>query len=339
MVAASGDCAAGRLSAIGYSERLIDSLKEADFDVLLSHGLWKYTSYCSLNWGRRTDRPVIIHPHGMLDEWAVRNSGWKKRVAGLLYENAHLRRASCIRALCEPEANSIRAYGLTNPICVLPNGIDLPRPGHASEPTRAAENQSRTLLYLGRLHPKKNLASLIKAWAEARDGNGRKRDSRQWRLVIAGWDQAGYESQLKRLAAALGVTDSVDFLGPVFAEAKEQAYGNADAFILPSLSEGLPMVVLEAWALCKPVLMTSACNLEEGFNANAALCIPTSVSGIATGLRELFATSDAERRAMGSRGADLVARKFSWREIGAEMRRVCEWVTNGGPTPNSVRLN
>jgi len=56
----------------------------------------------------------------------VRNAMWKKRVAALLYENQHLRGAACLRALSEAEARSIRSYGLRNPICVIPNGVDLP---------------------------------------------------------------------------------------------------------------------------------------------------------------------------------------------------------------------
>ena len=51
---------------------------------------------------------------------------WKKRIAALLYENQHLRGAACLRALSEAEAQSIRSYGLRNPICVIPNGVDLP---------------------------------------------------------------------------------------------------------------------------------------------------------------------------------------------------------------------
>ena len=112
--------------AWGYAPRLADALLDANLDVLLAHGIWKYSSAATLRWHRRTGRPHIINPHGMLDPWAVRNSPWKKRAAALLYENANLRSAACLRALCESEAQAMRAFGLRNPICVIPNGIDLP---------------------------------------------------------------------------------------------------------------------------------------------------------------------------------------------------------------------
>ena len=110
----------------------------------------------------------------------------------------------------------------------------------------------------------------------------------------------------------------------------------ADAFVLPSLSEGLPVAVLEAWSYGLPVLMTEACNLPEGFAAGAALPIGTDRAGIAAGLRRLFALSDAERRDMGARGRALVRERFTWASVGAQMAAVYQWVLGGGPPPSCV---
>ena len=221
----------------------------------------------------------------------------------------------------------------------------------------------KVLLYLGRLHPKKNLGPLLHAWAALQKDSVAARD---WTLAIAGWDQGGYEAELRALGAELGLLNrdqrseirdqksarnlasdfrpptsaagSIQFLGPLFGEAKAAAYRNAHAFILPSLSEGLPMVVLEAWAYAKPVLMTDECNLPEGFAARAALRIGTAPEVITPGLRQLVEMSDTDRTAMGGRGRSLVAAKFLWPQIGAEMRRVCEWAVGGGTPPDSVRV-
>jgi len=188
------------------------------------------------------------------------------------------------------------------------------------------------------LHPKKNLGAMLEAWAQSRKAKVGSRKSEEWRLVIAGWDQAGYEADLKALASDLGLLTSVSFVGPKFGEDKAEVYRNADAFILPSLSEGLPMVVLEAWAYGKPVLMTPECNLPEGFAAGAALEIGTTPETIAAGLRQLMEMSESEREAMGSRGRALVEAKFSWPRIGEQMRAVYEWVLGGGKPPECVRL-
>jgi poly(glycerol-phosphate) alpha-glucosyltransferase len=99
------------------------------------------------------------------------------------------------------------------------------------------------------------------------------------------------------------------------------------------------MAVLEAWAHAKPVVMTPACNLPEGFAARAALQIGTASSEIACGLKQLVEMSDNERQAMGARGRALVAEKFSWPRVGEQMRVVYEWVVGGGTRPETVRFD
>ena len=320
-----------RLRAWGYSNQLVPAMLNADVDILSVHGLWKYCSVGSQRWRRRTGRPYVVHPHGMLEGWALRNGRWKKRIAAALYENQHLRGAACLCALSEAEARSIRRYGLRNPLCVIPNGVDLP---DLSKINRKGQSESRrTLLYLGRLHPKKNISNLIRAWNQTSKTQRGSRD--RWILAIAGWDQGGYETELKNIADGA----SVVFLGSQFGAEKRECYRTCDAFILPSLSEGLPMTVLEAWAHAKPVLMTPECNLPEGFEANAALRIGTTSEEIAAGLRQLVEMSGDDRAAMGTRGRTLVSTKFSWPQIGEQMRAVYEWVLGGGASPETISLD
>jgi glycosyltransferase involved in cell wall biosynthesis len=332
-----------RLRTWGYSNELVPAMLGADLDVLSVHGLWKYCSVGSRRWHHQTGRPYVVHPHGMLEPWALRNAKWKKRIAALLYENEHLRRAACLRALSEAEAESIRAYGLGNAICVIPNGVDLPEQSDRSgtkadsHPFGELARNRKILLYLGRLHPKKNLVNLIHAWKQIADAHSSIKDS--WLLAIAGWDQAGYQRELNKQVSECGLANSIMMMGPLFGEDKDAAYRGSDAFILPSLSEGLPMTVLEAWAHAKPVLMTPECHFSEGFSAEAALRIGSSPQEIANGLKQLTEMSDNDRRAMGNRGRSLAATKFSWPRIGEEMLAVYEWVLGGGAVPETIRLD
>jgi len=96
------------------------------------------------------------------------------------------------------------------------------------------------------------------------------------------------------------------------------------------------MTVLEAWAYAKPVLMTPECNLPEGFGAGAALQIGPGPEEIAAGLKQVIEMSDDDRRAIGNRGRNLVATKFSWPRIGKQMRSVYEWALGAGPPPEVV---
>jgi glycosyltransferase involved in cell wall biosynthesis len=325
--------------SIGYSPHLMGALTASDAFLLHQHGLWMYPSLACLQWAKVTRRPYVVSPHGMLDPWALTHSRWRKRLAGWLFQNAHLKGAACLHALCESEAGSIRAYGLRNPICVIPNGIDLPEQYNERIPPWEGQIEvgKKALLFLGRVHPKKGLRQLLNGWAEARQVNPSA--AFDWTLVIAGWDQGGHEDELRRQTREMQVDDSVVFVGPLFNERKAAALENAEAFILPSFSEGLPMAVLEAWAYELPVVMTPECNLPEGFEAKAAIQTKTSGNEIARSLGKLWEMSDAERTAMGKRGRALVEERFTWKKAAEQMKSVYEWVLGRGARPDCVRLD
>jgi len=320
----------------GYSPALLSSLYAAELDIHHAHGLWMYPSIASLRWAKRTGKPYVVSPHGMLDPWALRNSSLKKDIAGRLYESRHLHGAACLHALCESEAKAMRDYGLNNPICVIPNGVARPASSELPLPAwkRPLPDGSKTLLYLGRLHPKKGLSELLHAWGRVQ-GDDRSKAS-DWQLVIAGWGEDQYEKELRSLADTLNIGSKVCFAGPQFAEQKDASYACADAFILPSHSEGLPMVVLEAWTHCLPVLMTPFCNVPQGFSASAAIEIQATIESIGDGIEALASMDDAERIRMGECGRALVEQQFTWSRVAEEMCCVYKWVLGRGERPGSI---
>jgi poly(glycerol-phosphate) alpha-glucosyltransferase len=354
-------------SALGYSADLLPAL-DPKADLLYAATLWKYPSWAALHWAEQTGKPMMVAPHGSLDPWALSNAAWKKRVAALLFKNRQLHKAACLRALCQSEAEAFRAYGLTNPIAIIPNGVALPREeqemgdwrskiGRHTQPSTLDVGRStpRTLLFLGRIHPKKGLPNLIRAFKKALDARRATHDATAWQLVIAGWDQGGHEAELIKLCGELGLSfqsreskdegresarvsdTSVVFWGPAFKEEKDELLRSADAFILPSFSEGLPMSVLEAWAYGLPVMMTPECNLPEGFVSDAAIRIETDAPSIAHGLDTLFSMTDADLHAMGARGYELVKQRFTWKKVAAQMSSVYNWMLGGGTPPECIR--
>ncbi|MBB5039603.1 poly(glycerol-phosphate) alpha-glucosyltransferase [Prosthecobacter dejongeii] len=330
---------------LGYAPGMGKKLTAFDPEVVHSQGMWTYTSWVAARWRRRTGKPEVIHPHGMLDPWAVKNSAWKKKLIARIFERRHLSETSCLRALCHAELEAIRSYGLRNPICVIPNGIDLPADHLIQRNQNKLSPNKKVLLYLGRLHPKKGLVNLLHAWGALSKQQGK---TSEWVLAIAGWDEGGHEDELKRLAVNLKMAwneggninseddDRVRFLGPKFGSEKEQLYRDCDAFILPSFSEGLPMVILEAWAYAKPVIMTPMCHLPEGVTAQAAFEVSPDVGQIQDGLSRLIQLSDAEREEMGTRGRALVGQRFTWDLVGSQMHSVQHWLVNGTPAPECV---
>jgi glycosyltransferase involved in cell wall biosynthesis len=311
----------------GYAPELERTLELNNPDILHVHALWMYSSVAAIRWSDRT-KPYIVSPHGQLDSWALNNSRLKKRICAALYERRHLRGAACIHVLNQAEAAAIRSYGLSNPICVIPNGVELPADTEAG-PTQ----ERRTLLYLGRLHPQKGLPKLIEAWSLACMGVG----ASDWRLVIAGWDQIGHRGSLETLAARFNVSASISFVGPQFGTTKAARFTEASAFVLPSLSEGMPISVLEAWSWRLPVLMTPQCNLAEGAAAGAAIMMEPEVQSISTALRRLFSMSARERETMGMNGRRLVEQRFQWPQIAKQMADVYDWML-GGSRPSTVEI-
>lgn len=330
---------------LGYAPGMSAQLTGYDPEVIHSQGMWTYTSWVADRWRKRTGKPEVIHPHGMLDPWALKNSAWKKRLMARIFERRHLSETSCLRALCHAELEAIRSYGLRNPICVIPNGIDLPAESLIQRAQDKVLPNKKVLLYLGRLHPKKGLVNLLHAWASISKQEGK---TSEWVLAIAGWDEGGHEDELKKLASDLGITwcegldlhaedaATVRFLGPKFGREKEQLYRDCDSFILPSFSEGLPMVILEAWAFAKPVIITPMCHLPEGLTAQAAFEVSPEVGQIQGGLNRMIQLSDAEREEMGARGRTLVGQRFTWDLVGSQMQSVQDWLVKDTPAPECV---
>jgi poly(glycerol-phosphate) alpha-glucosyltransferase len=223
--------------------------------------------------------------------------------------------------------------------------VELPE-GLTAEDTESSEGIKR-LLFLGRIHPKKGLSGLLKAWAKIQKTISGIKNSKDWQLVIAGWDQGGHEGELIELCSEVGLKvvqrskhvpcsataqeADVVFYGPAFGGEKEQLLRRADAFVLPSLSEGLPMSVLEAWAYGLPVVMTPECHLPEGFASQAALEIRNGKMGDSkwSGLQQMLDMSDSDRIEMGRRGRRLVEEKFTWPKVAAQMKALYEEILRG----------
>ncbi len=311
-------------SAFGPMETSLElrrMLRESGAELIHLHGIWMDSQWAAMQHQQKSGAPVVVSPRGMLDPWAVGNSAWKKRLVEKLFARRALEQATCIHALCRSEVESIRAYGLKNPVAVIPNAVELPEIGRQKT---AASGRKKQLLFLGRIHPKKGLAELLRAWGKF---------SGDWKLLIAGWDDGGHEAGLREMGG-----DSVEFIGSKYGEEKERLLREVDAFVLPSFSEGLPMSVLEAWSYGLPVVMTDFCNIPEGFAAEAAIRIEPSAESIFQGLEKLAALPDAQRIALGGRGRKLVEEKFTWLRVAESMKRVYEWCLTGTNPPGCMEF-
>ena len=296
--------------AFGSSRSMSKLCADRRPDVVHLHGIWGPASLAARYISNKSPRPaIVISPHGMLEPWALEHSRLKKSIAWNAWMLGVIAKADCFHALCDEEADSIRGIAPKASIVVIPNGVDPPPtvPGSA--------HRQKAILFLGRLHPKKGLLPLLAAWSTL--GSIR---AEGWRLIIAGWDDGGFEATLRAEASRLGLDETVVFHGPAFGAAKEALLGDSAVFVLPSFSEGLPMAVLEAWSYEMPVVMTRECHLKEGFVADAAIRVEATAESIADGINRIVGKmTDSDRRSMGRRGRKLVETRFSWGHIGVEM--------------------
>lgn len=315
-----------------FAPSLVRALGDYRPAILHIHGLWTYHSLAATQIQKQYQTPMMVSPRGMLDPWALQRSRWKKRILWSFIEKRFLQRCGCIHALCLSEARAIRKAGLTQPIAVIPNGVDVPQDEDLDSPEM--NRKERRVLFLGRIHPKKGIASLIEGWARFLDSNPELQE--HWKLIIAGWDDGGHLASYRRLAENTGFAHTITWLGATYGGAKVDLIRSADWFILPSLSEGLPMAVLEAWSYGLPTLMTEECNLPIGFAEAISIKIESSAHSIASQLEVISQIPESQRREMGAKARRLVEEDFTWRTQGERLGEVYRWMVDGGTQPEHV---
>ncbi|MFP4361138.1 MAG: glycosyltransferase [Alphaproteobacteria bacterium] len=311
--------------AFHWAPALGRTLRRLNPDLVDVQGLWMHSSRVSLAHHRRTRRPYVVTPRGMLDPWSLAYARWKKRLAATWFEDAHLRHAACIRATSLLEAGHVRSYGLRQPIAVVPNGVELPP--DRSTPQRASPG--RRLLFLSRIHPKKGLPHLLRAWAALAHRH------RDWELVLAGPNEVGHTAEMQALATDLGAP-RVTWIGPVEGEAKDALYRSADLFVLPTHAENFGLVVAEALAHGVPVVTTRNAPWDGLETQRCGWWIELDDGALREALAAAMTLGDAERRAMGSRGRAWMERDFAWPAVARQLSEVYAWLVGGGRTPDCV---
>jgi glycosyltransferase involved in cell wall biosynthesis len=124
----------------------------------------------------------------------------------------------------------------------------------------------------------------------------------------------------------------------VSGEHAREAWGAANAFILPSYSEGFSMAVLEALACALPCLITTACHFPELACAQGAVVVEPLARTVSQGLRELLERSPDERRQLGCNGRRLVETSYTWDKQAQRLASVYQWLAGGGSPPACVHL-
>ncbi|WP_152050340.1 glycosyltransferase [Tautonia marina] len=320
------------LTLHGPETDLDASVRQAE--VVHIHGLWQYQTRRGAAVARQSGVPYLIAAHGMAEPWAMKHKALKKRVYTALIEGKNLKQASSLHALSRPEIGHLRALAPNATVCFVPNGVDLgPFDDLPDRSELEAEHPELVgkfcLLFFGRLHVKKGLDLLAEAMGRL------ARAHPEVHILLAGHDDGALSPFLTQMEGK-GLEDRVTQLGHVSGSAARRVWGAADAFVLPSYSEGFSMAILEALAARLPVVVTTACHFAELDRSGGGIVIEPTQDGVTEGLRSLLERSHEERATLGNRGRELVESQYTWDRQAERLAEVYRWLAGGGPRPEAV---
>ncbi len=257
--------------------------------------------------------PVVVRPFGTLSRYTfAHRRGWLKRGYFQAIDRPNLRRARGLHFTTDAERDEAGWHGLD----LETRSFVVPPPLHLyAMPCR---EPTTDVLFLSRLHPKKNVEGLLNAWARV------VRDRPGLRLTIAGDGEPAYVARLRAQAAGLGA--SVVFAGFVHGEEKARLLASARVFALPSFHENFGVAVLEALAAGLPVVISRDVQLAAFVERHA---LGRVVAADAGPLAEaLLASLDDTALIARCRqdGRRLVADTFSPDAVGQQLRAMYEHV-------------
>ena len=236
---------------------------------------------------RRYDIRLIIHPRGMLEPWALKQQAFKKRLALELFQRRDLETAKAFIATAKMEYKTIRTLGLKQPVAIIPNGVSVEGSPGEDSARSTNEPEIRTALFLSRVHPKKGIPNLLRAWAQVAPQG--------WRLRIAGPDEGEHLAEVMALARQLGIEQFVEYVGAVDGPEKSALYRDGDLFVLPTFSENFGVVVAEALAHGVPVITTKGAPWKDLETYECGWWIDIGIEPLVSALRAAMALSNEER--------------------------------------------
>ena len=319
------------------AERWVKTPEAETFGVLHQHGIWPAMSRVTMRWRKKYDRPTVVSPHGALESLPLSYSKWKKALALMAYERRNLHDASCLHATAEREVTSFRDFGLRNPIAVISNGvpgrwITSAGDGAKFRAEHAIPGDVRLMLYLSRVHPKKNLLGLIVALARLKEELG------DWHLVVAGpVEDSHYAARVRRAINAHGLSGRIHWLPELRGQDKRNAFAASEFMVLPTLSDNFAIVVAEALALSMPVITTTEALpwsvIEE---RGCGWWVPMTTTALAETIRMAISLPPETLRSLGEKGRKLVEDRFRWDDLACDFIQTYDWLLGHADRPSFV---
>lgn len=267
-----------------------------------------------------THIPFVVVAHDLSFELFPEFLTLRRRVWHTLMRPRHLaRNADHVIAVSEhTKQDLVDLYRLS------PAAVSVVHSGVSVKPARAAQVQDlrrqlklpeRFVLYLGTLEPRKNVASIIRAWSAI--ASYIEQD-----LVIAG-ERGWQEQEVQRAIAASVHQKRIHRLGFITEHDKPALYAAADLFVYPSFYEGFGFPPLEALVAGTPVITSFNSSLPEIVGQWATLIDPYNPSQLAAAMRELLAKPER----IPDTTRTEIQQTYSWDKTAAQTIKILESVT------------
>lgn len=330
----------------GYSKLLRPWLLQnvSNYDAVIVHGLWLYPSYAVYKSFKalkaRNNKPVpkwFVMPHGMLDPYFQKASSRKlKAIRNEIYwsiiERKVTANADAILFTCQQELllarTTFSGYSPKNEWNV---GYGIQEPP-SYELTKSEDfwndiglsSGEKYFLFLSRIHPKKGVDLLIRAYAQILKDHGTLDIPK---LVIAG---PGMDSDfgielLEIVESESGLSNRVSFPGMLEGKAKWQAFYEAEAFVLPSHQENFGIAVAEALACETPVLISDQVNIwNEIKSGGAGIIEPDDYDGTYSLFEKWLQLSIYDKQEMKRGASETFNEKFKINSVIKTMVRTID---------------
>lgn len=296
-----------------------------DFDIYQAQGVWQYNTYALVDVARKRGKPYIITPRGMLyPQDIAKSKSWFKKMSLKIRLLDDLNRAACVHVTCEDEMNHCRNLGVTSPIAIVPNPVEI------KEYPNAKKDDVFRLGYLGRISRRKNVEGLIYAWSELGD---KVKDNAEL-LIIGGGDEE-YMAFLKKEVARLNLSN-VRFTGFISGQEKEDALSSLSVLAMPSEFENFGNVIVEGLVRGIPCIATTGAPWKDLEDYQCGWWVEYNQAAITKAVQSALETPVEDLYVMGVRGKKLMKEKYSIEAVAKQLKEVYEWLLGNHEKPDFV---
>lgn len=294
------------------------------FDLYHAQGIWQYPTYALVDVAREKKKPYLITPRGMLYPQDIRKSNKAFKRLSLKWRLLKdLNRAACVQVTCEEEMMHCRNLGVTSPIAVIPNSVEI------REYAYRKQDDVFRVGYLGRLSPRKNVESLIYAFDALRE------EMAHAELLIIGGGDETYERFLRAETERLHLTN-VRFAGFLSGDEKDKVISSLSILAMPSEFENFGNVIVEGLIRQIPCIATKGAPWKELEMHRCGWWVEYSQKAITTAIREALYVSEEDLKEMGRRGRKLAEDTYSVSSVAQKMKTLYEWILGNADKPDFV---